>query len=247
MPKVLVIKLFMMYLLKAQRVSSAFVAALLATALLAMSFFVLEPVVSRSATDTDTFLVTQTITAEISFEAATGDVTMNGSIAGITGGTAYGTTTARVLTNNATGYNMTVQFSSTTAMTRNNGGGWINNYQYSTGTVSYPAGFASAVYSQFGFSVNASNTAEVSGVFTGSAGVDCGTSAGSTFTVNDCWRGASTTDETYETQLINSSLATPSSGSTSTVQFRVIVPNTPSPTVPSGTYTATATLTATTN
>lgn len=230
------------YILKAAR--SALYATLVVALVGIASYIVFEPVVSRSATEV--FEVTQTITGEISFLASTSPVTMNGSIAGLTGGTSWGTTTSRVLTNNATGYSMTIQFASNTAMYRDGGDGQIPNYQYSTGTVNYPSGFASAAYGQFGFTVNASNTSEVSDIFTFS-GTSCGSNNNGSFTVNTCWRGASSTNASFETTLINSSGATPSSGSTSTVQFRVVVPSSPSPAIPTGTYTATATLTATTN
>ena len=207
----------------------------------AVSFWLLEPTVSRAITDD--FTVSQVISGAISFQTNPGDITMVGTLDGLTGGTSYGTTTTRVRTNNATGYNMTIQFSSTTAMGRN-GGGYIPNFVYSTSTDGYPAGFdISSAGSQFGFSVNASNTADISPVFTHS-GSACGTTNNVSFAVNNCWRGASSTDETFETELINTSVPTPGSGSTSTVQFRITIPSNPTPAVPNGTYVATATLTA---
>jgi len=207
------------------------------------TFFVLEPIVSRSAVEN--FIVTQTVTGAISFLASTSPVSMVGSLDGLTGGTSWGTTTSRVRTNNATGYNMTIVFASTSPMIRNTGGGYISTYQYSTGTTNYPSGFDTSVSNaQFGFSANASNTAEVSAVFKGNGTTLCGSSNGSTFVVNNCWRGASSTNAAATTQIINTSAPTPSSGSTSTLQFRITIPNNPNPAVPDGTYTATATLTA---
>jgi hypothetical protein len=139
---------------------------------------------------------------------------------------------------------MTIRFASTSPMIRNTGGGYIPTYMYSTGTTNYPTGFdTSPQNAQFGFSVNASTTGEVSDVFK-SSGSACGSG---TFTVNNCWRGASSTNAAATTLLINSSAPTPASGSTTTVQFRITIPNNPSPVVPDGTYTATATLTATEN
>ena len=209
---------------------------------LALGFLILEPTVSRAITDE--FTVTQTISGAISFQQTANDLTMDGALDGITGGTSYGTTTVRVRTNNATGYNMTIQFASTTAMGRIGDGGRINNYLYGSTTTTYPAGFSTApANAQFGFSVNASTTADISPVFTHS-GALCGTGNNGSFTVNNCWRGASTSDETFETQLINRSGPTTGSGSTSTVQFRVTIPPNPTPAVANGTYRATATLTA---
>lgn len=221
---------------------NAFVAAFLVIVLGIASFFAFEPSIGRSAQEV--FEVTQTVSGAISFMASTSAVAMTGTLDGLTGGTSWGTTTSKVRTNNANGYSMTIKFASTSPMSRNGGGGYIASYKYSTGTASYPTGFdTSPANAQFGFSVNASNTTEVSNVFK-SSGALCGSG---TFTTNSCWRGASTTDATAATQLINTSAPTPASGSTTTVQFRITIPNNPSPAIPDGTYTATATLTATDN
>lgn len=221
---------------------SAFVAAILIVALGVGSYLAFEPVIGQGAEEI--FEVSQTISGAISFLASTSPVVMNGALDGLTGGTSWGTTTSRVRTNNSAGYNMTLRFASTAPMIRNGGGGTIPSFMYSTSTVLYPAGFSTAVTNaQIGFSVNASSTTEVASVFYDSAGL-CGSGSGGTFTVNNCWRGASTTNAAATTLLINSAAPTPTSGSTSTVQFRITVPNNPSPAVPNGTYTATATLTA---
>ncbi len=227
----------------------SFKSALIATLIIAVigvaTFFTIEPSVSRSATEI--FEVTQTISGAISFMASTSAVTMNGTLDGLSGGTSWGTTTSRVRTNNASGYNMTIRFASTSPMVRNGGGGYIPTYMYSTSTATYPSGFDTAVgNAQFGFSVNASNTADISSVFTHSGSL-CGTTNNGSFTVNNCWRGASSTVAAATTQIINTLTPTPASGSTTTVQFRITIPNNPSPVVPDGTYTATATLTATDN
>lgn len=222
----------------------AFVATVLVLALIVSTFFTFEPSVGRSAVET--FEVTQTITGAISFMASTSPVVMTPSLDGLTGGTSYGTTTARVRTNNSGGYNMSITFASTAPMIRNGGGGTISTFQYSSSTATYPSGFTSAGYAQLGFTVNASSTADVSTVFYNS-GSSCGTSVGGSFTSSTCWRGASSTNAATPTQLINRTTPTPASGSTSTVQFRITIPNNPSPAVPDGNYTATATLTATDN
>lgn len=223
----------------------AFVATVFIAALGALVFFTAEPSVGRSAVEV--FEVHQTISGAISFYASTTDITMVGTLDGLSGGTSYGTTTAIVRTNNSGGYQMVVTFASTAPMIRNGGGGVISTYRYSTSTASYPSGFDTSVSNaQIGFTVNASNTTEISPVFTHS-GTLCGTSNNGSFTVNNCWRGASSTNVAASTQLILTSAPTPSSGSTSTMQFRITIPNNPSPAVPDGTYTATATLTATDN
>ena len=207
------------------------------------TYFAFEPIVGRSAVEN--FTVTQNVSGAISFLASTSPVVMVGTLDGLTGGTSYGTTTSRVRTNNILGYNMTLMFASTTPMIRNGGGGGIQTYVYSTGTASYPSGFDTNVANaQFGFSVNASNTADISSVFKGNGTTLCGSTNGSIFANNICWRGASSTNAAAATLLINTTAPTLSSGSTSTLQFRITIPNNPSPVVPDGTYTATATLTA---
>lgn len=217
---------------------SALVAATLASLLVLGSFLMFEPVVSR-AQATDTFNVSQSITAEIAFIATSTDVVMAPTIAGLTGGTSNGSYTVRVNTNNSAGYNMTIAFSSTTAMSRNGGGGVINNYAAAVdGTPDYA--FDDDTFAQFAYTVAASSSSELDPSFQDN-GSTCGAGAGNT--ADTCWLDP---DDTAET-IINTSAATPLSGSTSTIAFRVHVPSNPSPAVPTGTYTATATLTATVN
>lgn len=217
---------------------SALVAATLASLLVLVSFFMLEPKVGLAIGDT--FKVTQSITSEISFVATANDVTMSPSIAGLTGGTSSGSTTVRVRTNNDTGYNMTLAFSTSTAMTRNGGGGVINNYNpASAGTPDYT--FASETFAQFGYTVLASTTSDVDATFLDNGSNTCATGASNG--ASTCWYNPSTTAET----IINRTTATAPSGATTTIAFRVNVPSNPSPAVQEGTYVATATLTAVTN
>jgi hypothetical protein len=198
------------------------------------SYEMLEPVVSRAAA-TNTFTVQQTISAEISFLATSTGVTLTGSIAGITGGTATGTTQVVVLTNSAGGYNMTLGFSGTPAMRGNaTGNTGIVNY----GTTSVPTfNFFASTSAVFAFSVNASNSPDVAAAFKNN-GTTCNT--GSTVTANTCWMGPSTT----AMQIVNRGVAATTSATT-TLVFKVNVPNNPFPALQSDTYTATATLTAT--
>jgi hypothetical protein len=216
--------------------------SLLAAVLIAMlgmsAFFAFEPNVTRSQ---EVFLVSQTITDEVSFSTIPPDVSMTGSIAGLAGGYATGSTQFVINTNDAQGYTMTLVFSSTTAMSRNNGtGGFINNYTPATpGTPDFNWVDNSAGQSaEFGYTVAASTTGQVDQSFR-HTGSTCNT--GSTETALRCWLNPSTTPET----IIVTNSPTPSS--TSTLTFKVAVPNGPNPALPSGIYIATGTLTATTN
>ena len=219
---------------------NAFIASILIVAVGIFSFFAFEPSVGQAITNN--FTVSQTITAEISFLATTSATTMNGSIAGLSGGYATGTNRTVVSTNNSTGYNMTLGFSSTTAMKLNGASSTIANYSpvattapdfdWIDPTVGTPA--------RFGYSVSASTTGEVSTFFMNN-GSACNT--GSTETVNKCWFSPTTT--TNARIIMNNASSVVSS--TSTIIFKVAVPNTPSPSLPTGIYVATGTLTATTN
>lgn len=218
---------------------NAFVASILVLALGIGTFFAFEPSVGRAIGSN--FTVSQTITAEISFLATTSATTMVGGIAGVTGGYATGTNMTVVSTNNSAGYNMTLQFSSSTAMNLNNGTSFINNYTPAATTAPdfVWADNSSGQAAEFGYTVRASTTGEVDPSFRNNASA-CNT--GATETDNRCWQNpTSTVAET----IINTSSATPSS--TTTIKFRVSVPNAPSPTLPTGIYVATGTLTAVVN
>lgn len=219
---------------------SSLLAATLMSLLVLGSFLVLEPVVSSAASANDEFEVTQVVTEEISFTATASDVSMSPNLAGITGGTAYGSTSVRVRTNNSAGYNMTIDFSTSTAMQRDGGGAYISNYSpASAGTPDYT--FGTETFAQFGYTVVASTTADTDATFLDNGSNTCATGASNG--VATCWYNPSTTAET----IINRTTSTAASGATTTIAFRVHIPNNPSPAIPTGTYTATATLTATTN
>lgn len=221
-----------------QSLMKSLVATTCVFTLIVASFFTFEPTVSRAITSSP-IKVTQTVTAEISFLAAIANVTMLPALAGITGGTAAGSTTVRVLTNNDIGYNMTILFSSTTAMGRNGGGGVIANYTPTT--VNVPDfTFTSRAFSQFAYTVTASTTGDLVTSFKDNASA-CNTGAGDVAT--KCWLNPSTTAKT----IINRSTATLASGATTTLAFRVNIPLNPVPSVQKGTYVATATLTAIVN
>jgi hypothetical protein len=212
----------------------ALIMTVAAMTMFAMSFMVLEPVVSQAAVS-NTFTVQQTITSEISFLATSTGVTMNGSIAGISGGNATGSTFVVVQTNSAGGYNMTLGFSGNPAMRGNaTGNTGIVNY----GTTSAPTfSFFASSSAVFAYRVTASTTSDVATAFLNNGSI-CG--AGAASTPNTCWMGPSTTP-----MVIINRLAAATTSATTTLEFKVNVPNNPSPALQSDTYTATATLTAT--
>lgn len=231
--------------MNAHLISSArqsLIAAILIALLGIATFFAFEPSVGRSQSANDTFLVTQQIGDEISFLVTATDVSMVSSIAGLTGGAATGTTLVVVRSNDSAGYNMTLSFSSSTAMNQNGGTGYINNY---TPTVPTVPDFTwvnngSGLAAEFGYTVMASTSADVDQSFRND-GAAC--NIGASNTLYRCWMSPSTTPET----IISRSTATGNGGATTTLIFHVYAPNAPTPALSSGTYTATGTLTATNN
>jgi len=211
------------------------VAAVVASAVLMISFVAFEPTVGRA--QTSEFTVSQVITGEISFSTPASDVTLAPAIAGLTGGEGNGSTDVVVTTNNATGYNMTIAFSGSDAMQRDGGGGDIDNYVTAGAGVADFAFDSAEVFGQFGYTVETAIANDVDPTFLDN-GVTCG--AGATHTADACWMDPDTVAET----IVNTSVATPSSGATTTIKFRVDVPANPVPAISTGTYTATATLTA---
>jgi hypothetical protein len=221
-----------------QSVWQAIIASLLAVVLIALSFFMTEPTVGQAVTS-GPFTIKTTITDEISFLVNAANVVATGSINGITGGTANGSTTAVVRTNSSNGYNMTLAFF-------DNGSGHamqgdvsdsdsIRDYAAVGGqpTFLFSTASTSAV---FGYTVSADDTSDVDPSFLNN-GAAC--NVGSTHTSDRCWMEPSTTGFT----IINrASEAT--TGATSTISFRIHVPSNPSPGLVADVYTATATLTA---
>lgn len=209
-----------------------------AMVLCGLAFGVLEPSLGHAVTDD--FIVTQTITSEISFVASTTDVVMDNAIQSLTGGTSNGTTTVVIRTNDNDGYNLTIHFSSTTAMSRNGGGGVIEDYVATT-TPDFTYSTA-PIFGQLAYRVTGAQAADVDPTFRDTGAV-CGSGASNTY--GACWMGPETAGNAE--MIINRASSTPGSGSTTTINFRVSVPANPTPTIPDGIYTATSTLTALTN
>lgn len=210
------------------------------TAGLWLAFASLEPVVGRAVDDT--FIVTQTITDEISFLVTASDVSMSPAIAGLTGGTANGSTSFVILSNSASGHTVDITFSSSTAMNGNTTTGYINNYTPSSaGVPDYTFGIGgSGTPGEFAYSVTASETPTTAGIDQSFLNNGSACNTGSNSTAGNCWLNPSTTAERIITRTSITSYGT----ATTTIAFRVSLPANPSPVVPGDTYTATATLTA---
>lgn len=220
------------------------ISAVVATTMLLASFLLLEPTVGRTQTSDTSgpFRINQTIGAEISFIVDAQEVTMNGSINGLTGGNATGTAYAVVQTNNTNGYTMSIAFSTSGPAMRgrstDNRG--IRDYYEANATAPSASSsqpdltFVASTSAQLAFTVNSSSTVALN--FRNNGAV-CG--AGAADDPLRCWKGPSVDGIT----IVDEGSAAPT-GATTTFVFKVNVPSGPVPTLESDTYTATATLTA---
>lgn len=210
---------------------------LITSILTASGFVIAEPQILRAIEDQ--FTITQVVTSEIAFSTSAADVTMTPSLGGITGGTSHGTTTVVVITNDSSGYTMTIQASSSPAMQGVSNGGEIPDY---TPAVAGVPDFAYSVPtgSEFGYTVSASTTSDLAQKFLDN-GATCNVGSSDTGGPDSCWYGLSTS----ATSTIVRNTATSLSGSTSSIIFRLTI-NTDQFIV-EDTYVATTTLTAVTN
>lgn len=203
-------------------------------------FLLLEPAVSLGAQDT--FTISQTVSKEIAFLTPATDVVLVPSLGGLTGGTSNGGTQVVVTTNSSLGYMMTINASSSVGMIGNSSStNSIPVYVSATPGVPDYSFTVPANKAYFGYTIEASTTADLATSFKDTASA-CNSSGGGD-TVAQCWIAATSTNYT----VVNRSLQTPASGSTTTLKFRVTINANPSPTIPDDTYVATTTLTATAN
>lgn len=228
-----------MYMYKGKikkQLSQVFTFAMSGMLVAMLSFSVLEPTVSQAVTSI--FSVRQQVTAEISFTLSAANVAMTGALGGVTGGNATGSVSVAVLTNSTTGYTMDVSFQNSPAMKGEvTDSTAIRNYGSSTEPTYLFFGSTSA---QFAYTVQASSSSDLDPSFLSNGSSACNT--GTTMAANTCWMGASTTNF----RIINRGTAAATTTATTTLLFKVLIPNNPAIPVSSDFYTATATLTAVT-
>lgn len=222
-----------------QSASYALVAATTAVSLLLMAYFVAEPAISRAqAADTAEFTIAQTITDESSFLVAPADVIMDGSLNGLSGGTANGSTTFSVQSNNSSGYTVEISFF-------NNGteGAMLGAETASQAIRDFQDGiaapdfdFTASTAAQFGYTVESVTPGDTAAAFLDDAGDLCN-NGGSEQTADACWMSPTTSAFT----IVSRDVAAPE-GASSTIKFRVVVPSNPVPVPVAETYYATATL-----
>ncbi len=189
-----------------------------------------------------TFTIQQTITDESSFLVPPTDVVMAGSINGITGGQATGTSQFVVQTNNAAGYQVEIDFfdnSTPNAMLGDtNASEAIRNYDGDIAGPEPSRGYvASTTAAQFAYTVSSVVAADTDLSFFHPAGAGTCGEVGANTQADVCWKAPDTAAFT-----IVERGAPAITGATSTVTFNVTVPNGATPVPEADTYTATATL-----
>ena len=225
--------------------TQSLIAAVVIVAVLMAGYFFVEPQVGRAQDTSGPFTINQQIIGETSFIVDAVNTTLSGSLNGITGGTANGSTTVVVQTNSPTGYVMDIAFFNNgtpeTMRGRVSGSSAIRDYiASSTGSTTNPYEptflFSTAsTAAVFAYTVSAADSSDLDQSFLNN-GTTCNSGAG--YTVDRCWMTPATT--TFKIIDRDTDAVT---GATSTLHFRVHVPNNPSPGVVADTYTATATLT----
>lgn len=205
------------------------------------AYMVLEPQIIKSQ-ESDLIVVSQSVTSEISITQPS-NVTLSPSLPGVTGGTASGTATWTVTTNNNAGFTMTLIASSSPAMQGATQGGSIPDYTTATTTEVWPdyTWSVGANAAEFGYTVNPETAADTATAFRDNGADTCNT--GSNNGVDTCWLYASTTAVT----IINRTSETGSTGEDEVVKFRLQITSSPNPLLAEDTYTATTTVTVTMN
>lgn len=220
-----------------QSATYSLVASCTMLAMLLTLFVFAEPVIGHGQADatSNDFYIRTTVSSENSFKVVE-DVDMIGTISGLTGGQATGTTDFVVTSNNASGYTVEISFYDNTtdhAMLGDvDGSSAIRNY--GPAGVSEPSyGYTASTAAQFAYTVTSDNATHTDLSFI-SNGASCNVSGSQV--ADTCWKAPSTSG--FQIVDTNSDAV----GATSTLTFNVTVPNAPVPAPSAQTYTATATL-----
>ncbi len=209
---------------------SSLVTTIVAMPVMFAFYFMLEPSVVSG--ETQVFTVTQDIQGEVSFAIPPVDVGMDTQIQGLSGGISNGSTTFSVNSNSLSGYTVTMQFDTGTgsvAMRHSDGVHFIPNLGGSPLTNFGAVEVSSLDGAAFGFTVEGTKVAQNFRELGGS----CNQSTGEGNAEN-CWL----LDDSVIEIVNNDTLGEEEY----TLYFRVVVDN-PTIDLPSGSYTATATLT----
>tara|TARA_B100002051_G_C16733315_1_gene639616 strand:+ start:951 stop:1649 length:699 start_codon:yes stop_codon:yes gene_type:complete len=216
----------------------ALAVSLALSALFFAAFFMAEPTIGHGQeTASSTFYIRQTITDESSFSTEPVNVDMVGTINGVTGGAATGTTQFVVQSNNAAGYYVEIDFeynANNEAMVGDESDSEaIRDYDGDVGGQPSVGFIASSSASMFAYTVMSSSSLDTDQSFFNN-GAACN-NPGSQATL--CWKSP----EASGFRIVDTADAAVD-GATSTIFFHVDVPSGATPVPQAETYTATATL-----
>jgi hypothetical protein len=202
-----------------------------------ISFIMAEPQISHSQDATSEFFVRTTILGEATFLVEPTDVIATGTINGITGGNATGTTQFVVQSNSAGGHYVTISFFDNPGQYAMYGDNtqFEDIFDYNFGGAEPTYGFTPEPNASFAYTVTSTSPGDTDDSFDHNGVNACDTPG--TDGDGTCWM----TPSTSQFRIVDTSGPAPN-GATSSIQFRVNVPSGASPAVGAGTYTATATL-----
>lgn len=219
-----------------QSTQVAFVSAVVIMITFAMLYVMIEPQITNGQT-TETFTIQATVTGESSFLVPPSDVTMVGTLNGLTGGSATGSSEFVVQSNSATGYYVEIDFFDNGTDNAMLGDATSNTaiHDYGGDVAGEPSfGISASNSAQFAYTVSSDVTSDTPQSFRDN-GSSCNEVAGTA--AGNCFKSPATT--AFEIARRASSAPT---GATSTILFNITVPNNPSPVPAAEQYTATATL-----
>ena len=216
-------------------IAHSFAVASFGIMIISALFLAVEPQITQG--QSSEFSVSQVITSENAFAVEPTDISMTGSIAGLTGGQATGTTDFAVQSNNSSGYYVEIAF-------ENNGTDQvmlgevsaseaIRNYGGDAAGPQPSRGYVSSSSAQFAYTVTSDFSSDTAQSFFHD-GATCNAGVSQAVT---CWKSPDTS--AFEIVRRTGPALT---RATSTIMFNVTVPSGATPIVQSDTYTATATL-----
>jgi hypothetical protein len=224
----------------------AFIATTVILSLLFISFSLAEPSITHGQAGPGPFdfTITQTIVDETSFLVAPNDVVTSGSINGVTGGTANGSTDFSIISNNSTGYVVSISFEDNgtdqTMIGDITGSEAIRDYDGTVaGEPSY--GYNASSAAQFAYTVESLLDSDTDQSFLNVASIcnpGTGGNGNGATKADKCWM-----EPTVAPFQIVDRDSSAINGATSTIEFDITVPSGAVPVPSAETYTATATLT----
>jgi len=198
-------------------------------------FVIFEPAIMNASTNTNTITLTANVSQEVTISSP-GNTSFSGSIPGVSGNPGLPVTassTWKVITNNPTGFIMTLNSSQSPALYLD-GNYYFNDYGTSPGTPVYGWSVPTVNDARFGFTVEPATTGDIASTFL-SSGSACGSGS---YNADACWAGF---NGTTPVTIINRHTLTDANGQSEVVKFNA---ESNARLLETGNYTATITATA---